>query len=280
MNRTYIVLLASFAAALSACVTPQQLDIIEREQRTLRSQTSTSRGDLDSIRASLADTSANVDQVRREINALKEKMEEVRYQLDRQIGRSTKEGDQRIKDLEAKVGKVGEELKAQAGLLKQRDEEIRVLRESMQARTTESAPPGAASDPRDKSSPESETGKKEYDEAWRLVERKDYRAAIPRLREFLKKHPNSGLADNAQYWLGECFYGLKEYDQAILEFDAVRRKYPKGDKVPAALLKQGFAFAELGDKVDARLILQELVDRFPQSEEAGRAKQRLKTLGS
>ncbi|MGH7768458.1 MAG: tol-pal system protein YbgF, partial [Candidatus Binatia bacterium] len=126
----------------------------------------------------------------------------------------------------------------------------------------------------------SDAAKKDYDDAWRLVERKDYRAAIPRLREFLKKYSNSGLADNAQYWLGECYYGLKEYDQAILEFDAVRRKYPKGDKVPAALLKQGFAFAELGDKVDARLILQELVDRFPQSEEAGRAKQRLKTLGS
>jgi tol-pal system protein YbgF len=272
--------LALAAAALSGCVSPQQLDIIEREQRTLRSQTSTSRGDLDSIRAGLADTAANVDQMRREINALKEKMEEVRYQLDRQIGRSTKEGDQRIKDLEAKVGKVGEELKAQGGLLKQRDEEIRVLRESMQARTTESGPAGAQVESREKAAPESEAAKKDYDEAWRLVERKDYRAALPRLREFLKKHPNSGLADNAQYWLGECFYGLKEYDQAILEFDAVRRKYPKGDKVPAALLKQGFAFAELGDKVDARLILQELVDRFPQSEEAGRAKQRLKTLGS
>jgi tol-pal system protein YbgF len=279
MNRVYIFLLG-LAAALPACVSPQQIDVIEREQRTLRSQTTTSRGDLDSIRAGLADTSANVDQMRREVNALKEKMEEVRYQLDRQIGRSTKEGEQRIKDLEAKVGKVGEELKAQAGLLKQRDEEIRVLRESMQARTTESAPSGAASDSREKTAPESEGAKKEYDDAWRLVERKDYRAAIPRLKEFLKKHSNSGLADNAQYWLGECYYGLKEYDQAILEFDAVRRKYPKGDKVPAALLKQGFAFAELGDKVDARLILQELVDRFPQSEEAGRAKQRLKTLGS
>ncbi|HEY3305428.1 MAG TPA: tol-pal system protein YbgF [Candidatus Binatia bacterium] len=280
MNRPYIVVFALAAAALPACVTPQQVDIIEREQRTLRSQTTTSRGDLDSIRASLADTSANVDQMRREINALKEKMEEVRYQLDRQIGRSTKEGDQRIKDLEAKVGKVGEELKAQAALLKQRDEEIRSLREGMQGRTAESAPPGAVTDPRDKAAPESEAAKKDYDDAWRLVERKEYRAAIPRLREFLKKHPNSALADNAQYWLGECYYGLKEYDQAILEFDAVRRRYPKGDKVPAALLKQGFAFAELGDKVDARLILQELVDRFPQSEEAGRAKQRLKTLGS
>jgi len=280
MNRADIFILALAAAGLSACVTPGQIDIIEREQRTLRSQTTTSKSDLDSIRASLADNSANVDQMRREINALKEKMEEIRYQLDRQIGRSTKEGDQRIKDLEAKVGKVGEDLNAQAALLKQRDEEIRVLRESMQARTTESPPSSGAADSREKAASESEGAKKDYDDAWRLVERKEYRNAIPRLREFLKKYPNSALADNAQYWLGECFYGLKEYDQAILEFDAVRRKYPKGDKVPAALLKQGFAFAELGDKVDARLILQELLDRFPQSEEAGRAKQRLKTLGS
>jgi tol-pal system protein YbgF len=277
MNRTYIVLLASAAAALSACVTPQQLDIIEREQRTLRGQTSTSRGDLDSIRAGLADTSANVDQMRRETNALKEKMEEVRYQLDRQIGRSTKEGDQRIKDLEAKVGKVGEELKAQAGLLKAREDEIRALREGMQAKAAETASVGVAAE---KAAGESEAAKKDYDEAWRLVERKDFRAAIPRFRVFLKKYPNSDFADNAQYWLGECYYGLKEYDQAILEFDAVRRKYPKSDKVPAALLKQGFAFAELGDKVDARLILQELVDRYPQSEEAAKAKQKLKTLGS
>ena len=277
MNRTYIVLLASAAAALSACVTPQQLDIIEREQRTLRGQTSTSRSDLDSIRAGLADTSANVDQMRRETNALKEKMEEVRYQLDRQIGRSTKEGDQRIKDLEAKVGKVGEELKAQAGLLKAREDEIRALREGMQAKAAETASVGVAAE---KAAGESEAAKKDYDEAWRLVERKDFRAAIPRFRVFLKKYPNSDFADNAQYWLGECYYGLKEYDQAILEFDAVRRKYPKSDKVPAALLKQGFAFAELGDKVDARLILQELVDRYPQSEEAAKAKQKLKTLGS
>ena len=147
----------------------------------------------------------------------------------------------------------------------------------MQAKAAETASVGVAAE---KAAGESEAAKKDYDEAWRLVERKDFRAAIPRFRVFLKKYPNSDFADNAQYWLGECYYGLKEYDQAILEFDAVRRKYPKGDKVPAALLKHGFALAELGDKVDARLILQELVDRFPQSEEAGRAKQRLKTLGS
>ncbi|MGH7834276.1 MAG: tol-pal system protein YbgF, partial [Candidatus Binatia bacterium] len=98
--------------------------------------------------------------------------------------------------------------------------------------------------------------------------------------EFLKNNPNSELADNAQYWIGECHYALKEFDQAILEFDAVRRKYPNGDKVPAALLKQGFAFAELGDRVDARLILQEVIERYPLSAEATKAKERLKTLRS
>jgi len=271
------IFLGLAAVAVSACVTPGQIDVIEREQRTLRNQTSISRGDLDAIRSSLADTKANLDQMHREIKALGEKVEEVRFQLDRQIGRSTKEGDQRNKDLEAKIGKVGEDLKAQAGLLKARDDEIRALREAMQAKAAETV---AAGESREKVAGESEAAKKDYDEAWRLVERKDFRAAIPRFREFLKKYSNSDFADNAQYWLGECYYGLKEYDQAILEFDAVRRKYPKGDKVPAALLKQGFAFAELGDKVDARLILQELADRYPQSEEAAKAKQKLKTLGS
>ena len=50
--------------------------------------------------------------------------------------------------------------------------------------------------------------------------------------------------------------------------------------MPASLLKLGFAFAELGDKVDARLILQELVDRYPQSEAATKAKDKLKVLGA
>jgi TolA-binding protein len=50
--------------------------------------------------------------------------------------------------------------------------------------------------------------------------------------------------------------------------------------VPAALLKQGFAFAELGEKVNARLVLQELVEKYPQSQEAARAKTRLKALES
>lgn len=280
------LLLMLAGSALSACATPQQIDLIEREQRRLRTETTSALEDFDNIRSTLADTRANVQQMQRDLDALKEKVEEVRHQLDRQIGQSTREGGQRIKDIEARVAKLGEEFKTQGALLKGREEEMKALLDAAKAApgSPESRPSGEGAGPSDiakETAPaESEAVKKDYEEAWRLVERKDYKTAIVRFKAFLKKHPQSEYADNAQYWIGESHYALREFDQAILEFDVVRRRYPKGDKVPAALLKQGFAFAELGDKVDARLILQELVDRYPQSPEAGKAKQKLKALES
>jgi len=63
-------------------------------------------------------------------------------------------------------------------------------------------------------------------------------------------------------------------------FYEVRRRYPQSDKVPAALLRQGFAFAELGEKLNARLVLQDVVEKYPQSPESVRAKQKLKSLES
>ncbi len=280
------MLLMLVGMALSACATPQQLELIEREQRRLRTENVTTHSEFDSMRSSLADTRANLQEMQRDLGALKEKMEEVRYQLDRQIGQSTREGDKRIKDLEGRIARLDDDLKNQGALLKTREEELKIIRETLkiapgskeEAASVEGAGPSEFA--RERLAGESEAVKKDYDEAWKLLERKDYRAAISRFKEFIKKNPQSEYADNAQYWIGESHYALREFDQAILEFDAVRRKYPKGDKVPAALLKQGFAFAELGDKVDARLILQELTDRFPQSQEAVKAKQKLKSLES
>jgi len=70
------------------------------------------------------------------------------------------------------------------------------------------------------------------------------------------------------------------YPRAILEFNEVLLRYPKGDKVPAALLRQALAFAELGDKVDARLVLQKLVSEHGDSPEAEKGRQKLAELSS
>jgi tol-pal system protein YbgF len=276
MKIRLILLLALALAGASACAQPQQIELLEREQRRMRNDNVSIHNEVESMRSSLADTRANMQQLQREFSALKERIEETRYQVGRQIGQSSRDGDQRVKDLEARVAKLTEGFKAQEGQLKAREDELRELRKSIQQPTGLNVPAETA----EISAAENDTVRRDYETAWRALEKKDFRLAVTRFKEFLQKHPKSRLANNAQYWIGESHYALREFDQAILEFDAVRSRYPQGDKVPAALLKQGFAFAELGEKVNARLILQEVVEKYAQSPEAVQAKQRLKSLES
>jgi tol-pal system protein YbgF len=220
--------------------------------------------------------------MQRELNAIKDRIDEARVQMGKQLGQSSREGDQRVKNLDGRLAKLEEDFKAQGDLLRKRDEELKQFRETTQAAQAaqEEQRAEAAAAMAESNLAESEAIRKDYEAAWRPLDKKDYKTALGRFKEFLKKYPKSKLAGNAQYWIGECNYSLKDFGQAIVDFDTVRSKYPQSDKVPAALLKQGFAFAELGEKVNARLVLQEVVEKYPQSPEATRAKQRLKAIES
>jgi tol-pal system protein YbgF len=236
------------------------------------------------VRTSLADTRANIQQMQGDLSAIKERIDETRVQVGRQIGQTSRDGDQRVKNLETRLAKMEEESKAQAQLLKSRDDELKQMREASQAAQAEQAVK-QSSPPSDgyaeaAQAAESDIVRRDYEAAWRNFEKKDYRVAINRFREFLKKHQKSRLAASAQFWIGESHFALREFDKAIVEFDEVRRKYPQAERVPAALLRQGSAFAELGEKLNARLVLQELLEKYPNSAEAPRAKQRLKALES
>jgi len=121
-------------------------------------------------------------------------------------------------------------------------------------------------------------GEDEYRMALALVQQENYAEAIPRLRSYLRKYPDTPLSDNAQYWIGESYYAQRDFNNAILAFYDVTRRYPKGDKVCAAMLKQGFAFAELGDAADARIVLERLIQTHPDCDEADRARVKLASL--
>lgn len=95
---------------------------------------------------------------------------------------------------------------------------------------------------------------------------------------FIKAFPDSDNADNARFWIADSYYRDKWYEKAILEYQKVIEGYPDGNKVAAALLKQGYAFANLGEKGNARLILKELIRKYPQSSEAGIAREKIDTL--
>lgn len=106
----------------------------------------------------------------------------------------------------------------------------------------------------------------------------DLETARTGFEKLLAAYPQSPYANNAQFWIGETYYREQWYEKAILEYQKVIENYPSGNKIPAALLKQGLAFFNIGETNNARLVLRDLVARYPNTSEADLAKQKLESF--
>jgi len=114
-----------------------------------------------------------------------------------------------------------------------------------------------------------------YQAAFDLLKDTKYPEAISAFSQFLTTFPTSGLADNAQYWLGEAHYVTKQYPDALRAFRTVLEKYPDSRKTPDALLKIGYVNYELKNWSEARSALGQVVQRFGDTTAARLASQRL-----
>ena len=86
--------------------------------------------------------------------------------------------------------------------------------------------------------------------------------------EFLEKYGNNELADDALYWLGVLDYDEKQYDAALGRFDDLLLRFPQSQWVPSALMKSANSQRQLGHEAAATATLQELLDSYPDSDEA------------
>ncbi len=247
----------------------------------------------EALRAQIADSKASQEDIRREIAKVRGDVEEVRYRLDRLAKERVGSGPQ-IKILEDRLAALEKQFKPREELgppptvtsepppLPKPPEPPAVSRpvEPPPTSPTPPAPPGPPAVGREDPhlSKEPPEVQEEYKLALRAMNDQQYDKAIQQFRNFQRKYPNSDMADDAQYLIGESYFNQKDYNRAILEFNDVL-KYRRGDKVPAALLRQAQAFLEIGDRTDARLILQKLINDYPNSEQAKEAKDRLQTLG-
>src|SRR6185436_2947469 len=109
--------------------------------------------------------------------------------------------------------------------------------------------------------------------------RGNYDLAILGFRQYLESFGTTDLADNAAYWIGECYYRQQRYADAIREFDSVVEQYPNSDKVASAVLRKGYAHLQLGEQSKGVVQLQNVIRRYPKSDEANLARQQLKSLG-
>ncbi len=123
-----------------------------------------------------------------------------------------------------------------------------------------------------------DTEQNAYTAAKAAFDNGDMENARIQFENFITKYPDSKNADNARYWIADSYYVEKRFAEAILEYQKMLEKYKDSNKLAAARLKQGYAFAELGEDANARLILKELLKKFPGSQEAEYAAQKLKSL--
>jgi TolA-binding protein len=75
--------------------------------------------------------------------------------------------------------------------------------------------------------------------------------------------------------VGNANFAKKDYRASVAAQRQLIQLWPDSPKVPDALLNIASAQSELGDNASARRTLEELMGKYPQSEAAGKAKQRL-----
>jgi len=117
----------------------------------------------------------------------------------------------------------------------------------------------------------------EYKTALSYFNQRQNDKAIILFQEILDKSRNHSLADNCQYWLGECYYSKALYQKAIVEFEKVFT-YTVSNKEDDAQLKLGLCYMRLQDRENAKRELTRLISRYPNSEFVDLARRLLKDL--
>ncbi len=97
--------------------------------------------------------------------------------------------------------------------------------------------------------------------------------------DYIKFYPNTDLAGNCYFYLGEIQFRQGNYQQAAQSYDQVLQNFPSGNKAASAQLKKGFSLIELGKQDDGVSELRHLLQRYPHSPEALQARDRLRKLG-
>ena len=119
-----------------------------------------------------------------------------------------------------------------------------------------------------------------YQAAFDMLKNSQFDAAIAAFQKFLVSYPDSSLADNAQYWLGEANYVNRSFTDAQAAFQRVVDKYPQSRKVPDALLKIGYCQYELKQFDAAKQTLSKVATQFPDSPSGHLAQQRLDKMAA
>ncbi|HIJ94131.1 MAG TPA: tol-pal system protein YbgF [Desulfuromonadales bacterium] len=265
---------------LSGCVTQRAMDNVHNDidavkgrlftvernltgvrEESKESVSSVAKGlkeDVTAVRKLSADIQATIDSTKNEMQALNGKLDDTMLAIKKpteDLSRYREDADKRIIALEDRI------LKQQA------------LLEDLTKRMTE-----LTKVKKDEPAVVPLTPDALYMKGLETYKAGDMPAARDQFTKFVEQNPRHDLAANAHYWIGETHYSEKNYESAILAYQEVIKNYPGKEKVAAAMLKQAMSFRAIKDVKSTKYVLKKLVEVFPKSEEAKRAKDLLKEI--
>ena len=177
-----------------------------------------------------------------------------------------------VDDLQQQVAKL---LENYADLVQRLD----ALRRSQVIKLPPGSSPGAEAQPEAaNSSALSAACDRSYDSAFILVRKGQYDKAITGFKNFLDSCPQHQAVANAYYWMGECYYSLEKYQDAVAQFDFLLKNYKSSVNGSRALYKMARSKQELKQKNEARQLFERLIKDYPRTLEAEQAQDRLKEL--
>jgi tol-pal system protein YbgF len=214
----------------------------------------------------LALIQSGLDSLRTEVDTLQVR-DSVSYRVLGDLRREMSEQRDILLSSRASSGSTNQDLFEQMGRLEGKLDEVMGRFNQIQQRAPQPTAAAAGPDPIQL-----------YEQAAQDLTQGRYPLALQGFREYAQRFPATDLADNAQYGVGECLFAQAQFDSAAIEYERIESLYPQGDRVPAGLWKLALCREKLGQAVQARKVLDELVKKFPLSGEAQLARDRLAKL--
>lgn len=240
---------------LPSCAPNMERKVDEQGKAIMLLQQKTQELDR-SLRRLQADYHSELDKISVELQAMKGTIEESSHRTDKALA-----------DINSSLGKM-------PGSVREDQQQIESFTGEPSAPLT-----SGTEKPPVRTAPAAPTGEKEmYNHAYSLFTNGEFEKARKAFQEMLKVHPGSGLTDSAMYWIANSYFKEKKFEEAISACDDVIKKFPQGNKTPDAYYLQALAFCEIKDPLTAQILLETLIQNFPNAEAASLGKKKYEEL--
>ncbi|MBI5212280.1 MAG: tol-pal system protein YbgF, partial [Nitrospirae bacterium] len=222
---------------------------------------------LSAVKESQSSLVMQTSDLSKELQTLKGRFDENKYFMDKTIKDLLSERELQ----QARIAKLENELKE----VKTKISDSLEKKETADSRDNSKEASATTAETKEAKTADINDPLKLYDDAHIDFKEKKYAEASRKFEQFAKDFPKHELLPNAYFWAGESYYADKKYEDAILSYDAFIKKSPKHEKAKGAMLKLAFSFVEFGDKKTGKVLLEKVIEKYPNSREAELAEKKI-----